>query len=101
GARGEQQQIDVDPASGLPDYDETAFNVSAGGVWQFAHEDALAVNVTRTQRHPQPAELYANGPHIAAQRFEIGDPNLDLETAITTDVSLRRSGDGVQWTLSA
>ena len=70
-------------------------------VWKFAEEHAFAVNVTRTQRHPQAAELYADGPHIAAQRFEIGDPNLDLETAITTDVSLRRSGEGVQWTLSA
>ena len=47
-------------------------------------------NVTRTQRHPQAAELYANGPHIAARRFEIGDPTLDKETPITADVSLRR-----------
>ena len=101
GARGEQQKVDVDPASGLPNYDETAFNISGGVVWKFAEEHALAVNVTRTQRHPQAAELYADGPHIAAQRFEVGDPNLDLETAITTDVSLRRSGEGVQWTLSA
>ena len=101
GARGEQQKVDIDPASGLPNYDETAFNISGGVVWKFAEEHALAVNVTRTQRHPQAAELYADGPHIAAQRFEVGDPNLDLETAITTDVSLRRSGEGVQWTLSA
>jgi iron complex outermembrane recepter protein len=99
GARGEQQKVDV--VSGLPDYDETVVNLSAGVVWKFADEHAFAVNVTRTQRHPQAAELYADGPHIAAQRFEIGDPNLDLETAITTDVSLRRSGEGVQWTLSA
>ena len=101
GARGEQQKIDVDPVTGLPDYDETAINLSAGVVWKFADDHAFAVNVTRTERHPQAAELYANGPHIAAQRFEVGDPNLDLETAITTDVSLRRSGEGVQWTLSA
>jgi iron complex outermembrane recepter protein len=101
GARGEQQKVDVEPGTGLPDYDETAFNLSAGVVWKFADEHAFAVNVTRTQRHPQAAELYADGPHIAAQRFEVGDPNLDLETAITTDVSLRRSGEGVQWTLSA
>jgi iron complex outermembrane recepter protein len=99
GARGEQQKVDV--VSALPDYDETAVNLSAGVVWKFADEHAFAVNVTRTQRHPQAAELYADGPHIAAQRFEIGDPNLELETAITTDVSLRRSGEGVQWTLSA
>lgn len=99
GARAEQQKIDV--RADLPDYDETAISLSAGAVWQFAEEHALALNVTRTQRNPQAAELYANGPHIAAQRFEIGDPNLDQETSITTDLSLRHTGDNVNWTLSA
>lgn len=99
GARVEQQKIDV--SADLPDYDETAISLSAGAVWQFAEEHALALNVTRTQRNPQAAELYANGPHIAAQRFEVGDPNLDQETSITTDLSLRHTGKNVQWTLSA
>lgn len=101
GARAEQQKIDVDPASELPDFDETAVSLSAGTVWKFTEDHALALNVTRTQRNPQAAELYANGPHIAAQRFEIGDPSLDQETALTTDLSLRRTGDGIQWTLNA
>jgi iron complex outermembrane recepter protein len=99
GARAEQQKIDV--TGDLPDYDETAISLSAGAVWQFIEEHALALNVTRTQRNPQAAELYANGPHIAAQRFEVGDPNLDQETSITTDLSLRHTGDHVRWTLSA
>jgi iron complex outermembrane recepter protein len=99
GARAEQQKIDV--TGDLPDYDETAISLSAGAVWQFVEKHALAFNVTRTQRNPQAAELYANGPHIAAQRFEIGDPNLDQETSITTDLSLRHTGGRVRWTLSA
>lgn len=101
GARAEQQKIEVTAATPLPEFDETAVSLSAGAVWKFADEHRLAFNVTRTQRNPQAAELYADGPHIAAQRFEIGDPNLNQETAITTDVSLRRTGEGVQWTLSA
>jgi iron complex outermembrane receptor protein len=101
GARAEQQKIDVDASAGLPNFDETAISASAGAVWKFADDHALAMNVTRTQRNPQAAELYANGPHIAARRFEIGNPGLDKETAVTTDLSLRRSGEGVQWTLNA
>jgi iron complex outermembrane receptor protein len=101
GARAEQQKIDVDPTADLPDFDETAISLSAGAVWKFAEDRALALNVTRTQRNPQAAELYANGPHIADQRFIIGDPNLDQETAITADVSLRSSGEGIRWTLNA
>lgn len=99
GARAEQQKIDV-PAD-YPDYDETAISLSAGTVWQFADEHALALNLTRTQRNPQAAELYADGPHIAAQRYEVGDENLDQETSVTADLSLRHTGDSVQWTLSA
>ncbi|GFE83150.1 hypothetical protein GCM10011487_51500 [Steroidobacter agaridevorans] len=99
GARAEQQKIDVDAE--LPNYDETAVSLSAGGVWDFAEDQALALNLTRTQRNPQAAELYANGPHIAAQRFEVGDANLDQETSVTADLSLRHTGEGINWTLSA
>lgn len=101
GARAEQQKIDPDRASELPAFDDTAISVSAGTVWKFAEDRAFAVNVTRTQRNPQAAELYADGPHVAEQRFIIGDPDLEQETAVTADVSLRRSGAGIQWTLSA
>jgi iron complex outermembrane receptor protein len=99
GARAEQQKIDV--GAELPDYDETAISLSAGTVWDFAEEHALALNLTRTQRNPQAAELYSDGPHIAAQRYEVGDANLDQETSVTADLSLRHTGEGIGWTLSA
>jgi iron complex outermembrane receptor protein len=101
GARAENQTIDPDPAAGAPDFDETAVSFSAGAVWKLTSSQALAVNVTRTQRNPQAAELYAGGPHIAAQRFEIGDPGLDKETAITADLSLRQSAEHLEWVVSA
>ena len=103
GGRAEQQQVDVQPATGLSDYDRTAVSLSAGTIWKFDDDDALALNVTRTQRNPQATELYANPdvPHVAAQRFETGDENLDKETAITTDVTLRHNGDGMRWLVSA
>lgn len=101
GARAEQQKIDLNARAERPDFRRTALSLSAGTVWKFAEAHALAFNLTRTQRNPQAAELYADGPHIASQRFEIGDPELDRETALTADASLRGSGEGVQWTLNA
>ncbi len=101
GARAESQKIDPDPAAGAPDFDETAVSASAGAVWSIASSQSLALNVTRTERNPQAAEIYANGPHLAAQRFEIGDPNLDKESAITADLSLRQSADHLEWVVSA
>ena len=103
GARAEEQKIDLESGTPLPDYDGTAVSLSAGAVWKLSDENAVALNLTRTQRNPQATELYANPdvPHVAAQRFETGDPNLDKEEATTADLSLRRVGDGIQWTLSA
>ena len=101
GARAENQTVDPEAGLGLDAYDKTAVNLSAGVVWKFVPDYALAFNVTRTARHAQAAELYADGPHIAAGRVEVGDPSLDIEDAVTADVALRHTGDGLTWTLSA
>lgn len=99
GARAERQTID--PVDDLPDYDDTGINASAGLVYKLTETHALAINLTRTERHPQAAELYADGPHIAASRYEIGDATLDKETARTADISLRATGAALTWTLTA
>ena len=97
GLRYDSQKITPDAASGLPDYDENAFNVSIGAVRRFAERNALSVNFTRTERHPQASELYADGFHAAIFRVEVGDPTLGKETGYTLDVALRGTGDGIQW----
>lgn len=101
GARAEHQTIEPVKDRSLPDYDDTAFNLSAGLVFKLAADRALALNVTRTQRHPQAAELYADGPHIAAGRVETGNTDLEMETAYTVDLSLRSTGEAIRWTLNA
>jgi len=97
GARLEQQKLEVQSPDGeLPDYDHNAVSASLGGVWKLSPEYSVALNVTSTQRHPTATELFADGPHIAAQRFEIGDPTLRRERATTFDLGLRKTaGD---WT---
>lgn len=96
GARVENQNIDPDPAE-LADYDENSVSASAGVVWKFAAEHAIALNLTRTERHPTPTELYADGPHLAIGRFEVGDAALDRETALTADLSLRHSSGPLRY----
>jgi iron complex outermembrane recepter protein len=97
GARVERQEIDV--AGGRKDYDGTAFSLAAGLLWDWTDELAVAVHLTRSERHPQAAELYADGPHLAVQRFEIGDEDLDTEIANTIDFGLRREGT-IAWRAS-
>ncbi len=96
GARLEQQEIT--PAGDLPDYDAARMNFSGGLVWRFAESWNTAINVTSTQRHPTSTELYADGAHIAIQRFEIGDTSLRPEHAITVDASLRHQSSN--WSAS-
>ena len=54
----------------------------AGGVSHAVAEGfRLGANVSRSERAPSAEELFAGGPHIATQQFEIGDPALGKETA--------------------
>ncbi|MBX7494916.1 TonB-dependent receptor [Qipengyuania sp. 6B39] len=39
------------------------------------------VNLSRVARAPSAEELFSNGPHIATQAFEVGDPDLRTERA--------------------
>ncbi len=39
----------------------------------------IGANISRTGRAPSIEELYSNGPHVATQSFEVGDPDLRSE----------------------
>lgn len=39
----------------------------------------IGANVSRTGRAPSIEELYSDGPHVATQSFEVGDPDLRSE----------------------
>lgn len=43
------------------------------------------------ERAPKPAELFSRGGHDATATFDIGNPNLKIETAKTVEVGLRRA----------
>ncbi|MEM1223773.1 MAG: TonB-dependent receptor [Verrucomicrobiota bacterium] len=90
GGRIEAQQIDVD---GAEDYDDFALSVAGSVIYQLNGENSLALSLQRSQRHPNSTELYAEGPHLATQQFEIGDPDLELETAYGIDLTYRFLND--------
>jgi iron complex outermembrane recepter protein len=100
GARAEQQDIDVRDGSGRG-RDEHEFSLSTAVVWPFADGWSLATSLAQTQRPPNAQELYANGPHIGTNAFEIGDETLGRETSHGLDVSLRRHAGRVTGSLTA
>ena len=102
-ARIEQQEI---TGSVLPtDYDETAFGASIGGIYSFSDDASIAANLSVTQRHPNATELYADGPHIAVQRFErgsetLGNGTLDKETSTNFDLTYRGNTQLFDWAVT-
>jgi iron complex outermembrane recepter protein len=61
--------------------DFSAFSGAVGLSYDLGGNLRAGINASRVQRAPSGEELFANGPHVATQAFEIGDPNLRLERA--------------------
>lgn len=94
GLRIEKQTIDLDGG----DYADDALSGSIGARWRLSDPWAVTLQLTSTARHPTATELFALGPHLAVQRFEIGDDSLGVERGATADLGLQyRTESG--WTL--
>lgn len=51
------------------------------------------VTVMRSFRPPTIEELLSRGPHLASYSFEVGNPSLDEELGLGTELSLRYNGE--------
>jgi len=60
-----------------------------GALFHVSEPVALVLNVGRGYRAPQPIELFANGVHEGTIQYDVGNPDLDNETSINTDLALR------------
>jgi iron complex outermembrane recepter protein len=62
---------------------------SAGLLYAISEPVRLGMSVSRAYRTPDFNELYSDGPHLAANSFDVGDPSLDPETGLGMDVFFR------------
>ncbi|MEP3049934.1 MAG: TonB-dependent receptor [Erythrobacter sp.] len=68
------------PAIGQERSFET-FSGALGAVFEASETVRFGANLSRVERAPAAEELFSDGPHIATQQFEIGDPDLEVESA--------------------
>ena len=61
---------------------------------------AFVANVTSSHRAPALEELYNFGPHVGNLAFEVGNPDLDAETTLGLDLSLRHQSERVRSNLN-
>jgi iron complex outermembrane receptor protein len=95
GARYERQDVDAEgPAPDSRTSD--ALSGSAGLTWRGGRGYSAGLSVARSTKLPTAEELFSNGPHIATQSFEIGDPDLTNEKSLGLDLTLRRLGERVR-----
>jgi len=66
-----------------------AGSASAGLLYKLAPAWTVTSNLSYTERAPTFYELYANGPHLATNAYEIGDPNANKERATSIDLGMR------------
>jgi iron complex outermembrane receptor protein len=86
-------------------YDDGAFGASIGAIWRPVKDIRISTNLVMTERHPTTAELYADGPHIAAQRYErgsvtLGNSILDLEKSTNLDLTVHGDTGPIEWSIT-
>jgi iron complex outermembrane receptor protein len=92
GARLERQSVRLD--GGDSDYSDLAMSLAASAIWEVRQGHQLALSLQRSQRHPGSTELFADGPHHATEQYQLGDSELELETAYGLDLSYRYRSSG-------
>jgi iron complex outermembrane receptor protein len=74
---------------------------SAGVVYSPVENYPLGLAVSYAQRAPTYQELFANGPHLATDAFEVGNRNLSVEKSVGVDLSLRKTAGRITGFLTA
>ncbi|MGH6659807.1 MAG: TonB-dependent receptor [Sphingomicrobium sp.] len=71
--------------------DFTTVSGSIGGQYEFASGWRAGLSLSHAERAPSIDELFANGPHLASQSFEIGNPGLKPERSNSVELGLHRT----------
>ena len=95
------ESIDRDYESTISDREDTTFSASGGVSHDLGEIWNLSGNVNYSERAPDTAELYSDGAHHATESFEIGNPNLDTESAVGVEIIVRKTVGKVTGQFSA
>ncbi|MEQ5787907.1 TonB-dependent receptor [Erythrobacter sp. NFXS35] len=98
-ARAEFTNVEAQTLGVERDYE--TFSGALGLVYEGVEGIRVGINGSRAERAPSAEELFSNGPHIATQAFEIGDPDLDTENAWGVEAFARGSIGAGTFSLTA
>lgn len=83
------QPMQPGSGNGVSEREFSPFSASLGALYHFNDSQHMALNLSFAERAPTDQELFAFGPHLATQTFEIGDNMLNEESNLHTEISYR------------
>ncbi len=90
-----------DDVTAARDRSFTPVSVSLGGLYRLPGAHVVSLNGQYVERAPDAGELYSGGVHEATGTFEIGNANLDIETAMTVEAGLRKATGAFRYDATA
>jgi iron complex outermembrane recepter protein len=96
--RQEWQEVRAENRSAA---DHRPFSASAAATLTFAPGFSASLSLSRSQRAPAAQKLYADGVHLATNTYEIGDPDLEVETAKAIELTVRKTEGATTFSASA
>lgn len=99
---GRLESVDIDPLD--PSLESRSFdtlNASVGFIRQINEGSAFSANLVFAERAPNAHEIYAYGPHIGTQSFEIGKASIDEEFSTSLDLSYRLTAGAITGEVTA
>lgn len=92
GARSDYRNLTTERSSASENKNFMGFNYAAG-IFYDKKSYKIHLNVSSGYRAPNVSELYSEGQHHGAARYEIGNSNLKTEIATQADLSFEFGGD--------
>lgn len=92
--------LDENATLGRADRRFDAFSGALGLSYDITAQVKVGINASRAVRAPSAEELFSNGPHIATQAYEVGDPNFRTEKSWGGEVYARGSVGPVKFQLA-
>ncbi len=78
----------------------SSYSFAAGASYRLTPDVKIGANLSRVERAPSAEELFSNGPHIATQAYEIGDPTLSKEKSWGLELYARGSTGPAHFSLA-
>jgi len=104
GFRYDDQSVDTDL---YPTINDSAVSVSLGATFDINEQWTLPINLASAQRLATAEEYFSNQsgsdelvPHLATATIEIGNPDLEPETANNFDIGLKYRNQGFSFNLA-